>query len=153
MAYENLRKNEKPMRFIDYDYTQNLKNLDFKSFPLIEDFETITKDCGKFLGVHLYFNSQELGLIASFPWWDNVNKKLKEMETQDIPVGTVDNPFNDLEQGWQILIFQKRDYVYVMQGEDPCCTEFPIWFKVRKEKYFEEWVKTLQKYKEGPLGF
>jgi len=70
------------------------------------------------------------------------------MDISNIPLGNLSNPFNDLEQSWQILIWEKRNYVYIMQGEEPCCLEFPIWFKVLKEKYLDEWKKIIERSKQ-----
>jgi hypothetical protein len=66
------------------------------------------------------------------------------MSTGDLeePIG----PFDDLEQGWQIIIFERDNYVYVMQGEDPCCTEYPIWFRVPRDCYFTEWMKLIRQF-------
>ena len=141
MSKKKIYKNDKPIILADYNYAEQIKTLDLKAFPVIDDFEIVTKDRGKSLGVHLYFSSSQYGQLASFPWWDNADRSLKEMNINDIPLGKMENPFYDLEQSWQILIWEKRDYVYVMQGEDPCCIEFSIWFKVNKDKYIGAWEK------------
>ncbi|KAF5051701.1 hypothetical protein DSECCO2_416270 [anaerobic digester metagenome] len=146
MGKRKLYKNDRTIRLKDYNYSQQLSLLDLKAFPLIDDFQ-ITLKGSRNWGMHLYYFNNSLNRkIASFPWWDNAEKDISIMCISDIPLGTLRNPFNDCEQSWQILIWEKRDYVYIMQGDDPCCTEFPIWFRVRKEKYLAEWEKLLTNF-------
>jgi len=98
-------------------------------------------------GMNLHYFNQSLNKkIASFPWWDNADKDISILCISDIPLGTLRNPFNDCEQSWQILIWEKRDYVYIMQGDDPCCSEFHIWFRVRKENCLAEWEKMINNF-------
>ncbi len=139
-------KNEKSVRLPDYDYERRLVNLNLDAFPLIEDFEIMTKKRGKYMSLHIYFSSAKNGILATFPWWNHVDRRLREMDMDHIPLGKISKPFSDCEQSWQILIWEKRDYVYFMQGNDPCCTEFPVWFKVRENDYKNEWKRILQEY-------
>lgn len=144
-------RNDRMLKFKENkNYSENIKELDLNQFPLIEDFEIIIKDCGKNLGLHLYYFSKKLGkTIASFPWWDNVNRDFVNMSLDNIPIGNIESPFDKLEQSWQIVIWEKRDFVYIIEGEDPCCFEFPRWFKVEKAKYFAEWDRILKMFREG----
>lgn len=147
MGKRKLYKNDRSIRLRDNNYSEQLPSLDLSAFPLIDDFKITLIGRGN-LGMHLYYFSQSLNRkIASFPWWDNADKDISIMCISDIPLGTLRNPFIDGEQSWQILIWEKRDYVYIMQGDDPCCTEFHIWFRVRKEKYLAEWDKMINNFK------
>ena len=47
--------------------------------------------------------------------WNHADEIIKNMNISDIPMGTISNPFEDLEQGWQMIIFEKRGYVYILQ--------------------------------------
>lgn len=146
MGKRKLYKNDMAIRLRDYNYLQQLPLLDLNAFPLMDDFQITLIESGS-LGMHLYYFSNSLNrMIASFPWWDKAEKDISIMCISDIPLGTLRNPFDDCEQSWQILIWEKRDYVYIMQGDDPCCTEFSIWFRVQKEKYLAEWEKLLTKF-------
>lgn len=111
---KKLYKNAIPLILENYDCTK----LTLHSFPEIDDFTILTHDHGKGLGIHIFFYSEKLGYLSSFPWWDKMDAKLKEMTLADIPLGKSDKPFLDADQGWQILIWEKRDYVYVMQGSE-----------------------------------
>ncbi len=69
---------------------------------------------------------------------DNVQDILTKTSDHSI-VGSISNPFDDLEQGWQVLIWEHQNYVYIMEGEEPQCTEFAVWFKVGKQRYYTQW--------------
>lgn len=128
----------------DQNYSESIKALDLNLFPLIDDFEIVIKDCGKYMGLHISYYSKKLRkTIASYPWWDNVNRDLMNMCIDDIPIGSIENPYNDLEQSWQLVIWVKGDFVYVIEGDEPCCIEFPRYFKVEKCKYINEWQRIL----------
>lgn len=145
MISKKIYKNERQIRLSNNNYSQELVKLDLREFPIIDDFGILARQRGAF-GYHLYCVSPMYGLLASFPWWDHAEKDLETMKIENIPLGTIDKPFEDLEQSWQILIWEKRDYVYIMEGEDPCCIEFPVWFRVRKQRYIEEWDRILKDF-------
>lgn len=124
------------------DRAGDLSKLDPSAFPLVEAFAIRLRDCGS-LGHHLDFVDGDGTQLAGFPWWDNVEVALKTLDAARIPCGTRDTPFEDLEQGWQIYIFEEDSFVYVLQGIDPGCTEFPAWFKVNKADYFAAWTAAI----------
>ena len=131
--------------FSDYDYAKQIKTLDLSAFPLINDFTVQLRNAGEF-GEHIDFTSKTWGLLARFPWWDNVEKDLPTWDATKIPLGTLNEPFDDCEQSWEIVIFETGGYVYVMEGDDPCCTEFPVWFRVEHERYVAEWLSVIRKF-------
>ncbi|MGM1048072.1 MAG: hypothetical protein ACQEXX_18285 [Bacillota bacterium] len=127
--------------------------LDIDEFPLVTDFELILRQ-GKndLLGKHLYYYSNELGILSSFPWWDHVDKQIVNYEITDIPLGTITSPFDDCEQSWQIIIFSSRNYVYILQGDEPASTYFNTWYRVRLEDYLDAWSKLIRYVKENSEG-
>lgn len=133
------------MKLTDY----NLKKIDLNLFPAVNDFEIIvTEHKDPHLGRHLYYYSNEFGVLTSFPWWDFVGEDLQTKKIHDImPIGTLCNPYDNLEQGWQLLIWEKGQFIYIMQGNEPCCTEFDIWYKVNKNDYYVGWNDILSYYK------
>ena len=141
-------KNDTPLRLPDSGYRGHLQKLDISLFPLIGDFTVEAQDCGKYLGKHIRFTSEKHGRLASFPWWDHAERTLGKMDREQIPCGTKDDPFDDLEQGWQILIWEKDGFVCVMEGNDPLCTEFGSWFRVEKDLYISEWEKQISRFRE-----
>ena len=44
--------------------------------------------------------------------WNHADEIIKNMNISDIPMGTISNPFEDLEQGWQ-MIFLKKEGMYI----------------------------------------
>ena len=136
--------NDQPLHLPNYGY-EELSRLDLTAFPLIEDFAIKLKKTGIF-GTHLYFYSEHWGQLAAFPWWDNVEKDLPKYTSRDIPNGGLEGPYDDLEQGWQILIFEDETFVYILQGDDPMCTEFEKWLKVNREKYYSEWMRVIREF-------
>lgn len=145
MSSVKRHKNEKPMR-----YSKSIKELDLNLFPLIDDFEIIIRDFEKCMGLHLEFYSSCLGaILASFEWWDNVERDLVNMSIDEIPIGSIDNPYYDLDQEWEIVIWEADNFVYIMEGEESGNSEFLSWFKVKKVKYIEEWERILKIFKEG----
>ncbi|HTI14315.1 MAG TPA: hypothetical protein VL461_07055 [Dictyobacter sp.] len=146
-------RNEMPL-FWD---TENMEDLALHTFPLIEDFEVLLekmeivpeqskerKRCP--FGYQICFFSAPRGYIATFPWWDHVEKDLR-CEGFSIPLGTLNQPYSDLEQGWIISIATDDYFVYVVEGDfDRTINDHfhHTWFKVPKERYLSQWQKTIQ---------
>jgi GrpB-like predicted nucleotidyltransferase (UPF0157 family) len=158
-------QNEKPITLPDVDsgnwYEKHLRTLDFSKFPLIVDFEVKTKDT-EFFGPHVYYYSAEHGRLASFPDWDSVEQDLQKERFLDIakeqrmdaayimdrfPLGTIDRPYNELEQGWRLVSWEDGEFVYVLETNDEHSNVFPIWFKVSKDRYMDEWKKLVDAYR------
>jgi len=131
----------------DYD---NIKNVDLSSVPLITGFTIVLEDTNLF-GKHMTFEDKEKNLIASFNWWDDVDVKIKNMSR--IPLGDIDDPFNDLEQGWQILIFELNSEVYILQSHEPCGEEFPYYCKVKSKEYRKEWTRIIEECNSTSTSF
>jgi len=132
------------MKLKSYDYPHEIKDMCLKDFPVIDSFAVVTEYRGKDFGHHLYFINKETNRkLTSFPWWDFAEKSIENMTITDIPIGKISDPFMDLEQGWQIIIFEKRDFVFILQGNEPCCTEFRTWYCVAKEVYITAWKEVL----------
>ncbi len=153
---------------------KNMKALPLEDFPLIEDFEivlesAIDKTGNSIFGYHVMFFSLTYGYIASFPWWDNAtydlvkdefwvlgeeggqdlrydNPEYNPAKPVSIPLGSFEEPYTGLEQGWQIFIAQHENYVYVLEGsgkqfrrKKKDYTVYDTWFKVSLNIYLEKW--------------
>ena len=94
--------NEFPLKLHEESFYDSPLNLPFNDFPLINDFY-INIDKTDLFGYHLDYRSEKHGLLSNFPWWDNIEREIHS--EKDIPIGTLEEPFDDLEQGWQIYIF------------------------------------------------
>ncbi|HYE82246.1 MAG TPA: hypothetical protein VEG39_08775 [Clostridia bacterium] len=132
-------------------YGSLLAEINLDEFPLVEDFEILyvyregfnKKD----KEVHFIFYSETMGLLNGFPYWYIHESKIKDFSTNDIPIGTKDTPFMDVEQGGLIYIFEKRDYVYVLYSHDNDYIEFNPWYKVSKDLYFSRWMELISWFK------
>lgn len=143
-------KNNQPLMGIS-NMTLGLAPLD--QFPLIEDFEVrleAYEDSPDF-GYHLRFFSPSRGYVASFPWWDFVERKLIRDDFK-IYMGDLQKPVSDVEQGWEIVIAAHGDYVYVLEGDfDAPADGYYSWFKVEKDRYVAEWQKAIDACREAFL--
>jgi len=128
-----------------------MHNLNLSLFPVVNDFEIlINKKRLRTLGKHIYFYSASRNeKLTSFPWWDNAEIFLKKWRKKDMPIGTIDNPFSDLEKGWQVFIFEENGFVYILQGDEIKNenNEMHTWYKTPKALYFKEWKKLLKRFK------
>jgi hypothetical protein len=64
----------------------------------------------------------------------------------------VEHPFDDLEQGWQILIFEHDERVFVLEGPEPLCHDFPVWFAVPRDEYFTAWRQVIESVQSDDLS-
>lgn len=120
--------------------------LPLELFPIIEDFELILikmrtwwSSWRKPWGYHLGFFSQQQGLLASFGLLGHAELDYFQ-EDFCIPLN-----FWDLEQAWEQVIFDKGEYVYVLEGDaDDHTCGYHCWFRVRKERYLAEWQLAIE---------
>lgn len=122
-----------------------LEKLRLEAFPLINDFFIELRPAHQKFGNHLYYVSNAQGDLISFPWWDHVDRDLQQWTQKDIPIGVKGQPYYDMEQGWQLIVFRRGDYVYLLQGggsEDRRAV-FHTWFCVARKAYLAEWEKLL----------
>jgi hypothetical protein len=131
-------ENERILRLLSSDYRSELTKLDLEAFPIIDDFKVEIFNTKTFMGFHLRFTSKNLGVLTGFPWWDNVDDMMTQAKGFT-PLGTIDKPFEDADESWQILIWEYENFVYIMEGEEPACKEFQVWFKIDKNVFLNEW--------------
>lgn len=131
---------------------KKLKKIDPTSFQWINDFQIEMRDCGK-LGIHLDLISTSQGKLAGFPWWDHADADLRTMKSDEIPLGTTSFPFNDLEQGWEILIWENKGFIFIAENNDPCSKEYSVWFRVDKEMYLQAWQKVINTVRKKPQSY
>lgn len=131
----------------------SLEQLPLESFPTITDFLIETRPTSLKFGNHLYFVSESNGDLISFPWWDHVERQLGKWTREEIPLGTQVEPYYDLEQGWQLIIFAAPGFVYLMQGGDPSDRRavFDVWFRVPRKLYLAAWDRVLTKHNPNYL--
>ncbi|TFG32145.1 hypothetical protein EU528_04375 [Candidatus Thorarchaeota archaeon] len=119
--------------------------LDLDSFPLIADFRVLVG--GRSVDfAYVEYSSYILGLLTTFVNWNDADERLQVMKIEDIPLGTMEKPWNDIEQGFELDIWEKDGFVYVILGDEPCTNKFEVWYRVRKGDYVQAWKDILARY-------
>ena len=137
--------NPKPLELVTADYVPALRAADLAAFPLIPDFTIELRDSEEF-GQHVQFVSPTRGELAGFPYWDNVERDMRHFVAEDVPLGSIDEPVDDADADWQIVIFQHSGFVYVLEGSAPHATEFDVWFRVPLDRYVAEWTRVIDEF-------
>ena len=137
--------NPTPLQLASSDYQSALRALDPAAFPLINDFAIELRESEEF-GQHIYYVSPTRGELASFPYWDNVERDMRHFVTEDVPLGSIDEPVDDADEDWQIVIFEHGGHVHVMEGREPHATSFDVWFRVPTARYIEEWARVIDEF-------
>lgn len=134
-------KNPKPLRADG----NALDELPLDAFPIIDDFALTLVDVYEG-GKHIEMASALLGRLAGFPAWDHAERDLKHFNPTDVPLGTIDDPYDDADEAWRILIFEHAGFVYVLEGREPRARDFPAWFRVPTERYFQAWAALIETF-------
>ena len=103
------------------------------SIPTIRDFGVGLEDSDEG-GKHLVFVSGPKRL-AHFPAWDHADRDLRHFVPSDVPLGTMDEPYEDFDEGWEIAIFEKGGFVYVIENETK--------FRVPTDRYVQAWAAII----------
>ncbi len=135
-------QNPAPLGVAISDYAAALRALDLGAFPTVADFTIDLRDSEEF-GEHVHFVSPTRGELAGFPYWDNVGRDMRHFVADDVPLGTIDEPVDDADVDWRIIIFEHGGFVYVLEGTAPHATEFDVWFRVPRDRYIAEWARVI----------
>jgi len=84
------------------------------------------------------FWSAARGELARFPAWERADRDLRHFSTEDIPTGTREEPFDDVDDGWRIEIFEEDGFVYIRENMDR--------FRVARDAYFAAWEALIARY-------
>ncbi|HUP50494.1 MAG TPA: hypothetical protein VNA04_17095 [Thermoanaerobaculia bacterium] len=118
---------------------------DLDSFPLIADFAVTLRDSHEG-GRHVELTSAGRGRLAGFPAWDHADRDLRHFTPADVPLGTIDQPFDDAGEQWRILIFEHGRHVYVLEGSSPRAEEFGVFFRIPRDRYLAAWAALIDAY-------
>lgn len=94
----------------------------------------------------MHFVSATRGELAGFPYWDNVERDMRHFVSEDVPLSSMDEPFEDADADWQIVIFESGGFVYVLEGAEPHGTKFDVWFRVPLDRYITEWARVIDEF-------
>jgi hypothetical protein len=123
----------------------DLRELALDGFPIVDDFALTlsdTHDGGK----HVDMVSALLGRLAGFPAWDHADRDLRHFTLEDVPLGSIDEPYDDRDEAWRLLIFEREAFVYVLEGRTPSATEFEVWFRVPAARYTQAWEALIDTF-------
>lgn len=137
--------NAVPIELDSAHYVRSLRDVELGAFPVIPDFAIELRESDD-LGQHVHYVSASAGELASFPYWDNVERDMRHFVAEDVPLGSIDEPVDDADEDWQIVIFEHRGFVYVMEGNEPHATEFDVWFRVPAARYLEAWASVIDQF-------
>jgi hypothetical protein len=114
-------------------------------FPVVNDFSVTMREMPD-TGRHIEFSSGSRGPLAWFPAWDHADRDLRHFVASDVPMGTLDEPFDDADDGWRLMLFEHAGWVYVLEGDSPHAEEFPRFFRVKRDQYLEAWAFVIDAY-------
>ncbi|GAB2704946.1 hypothetical protein [Kitasatospora kifunensis] len=119
-----------------------LHGLDLGLFPIAEDFaiRLIHDEAGSMIR----FLASGVGAVIGFPWWENPREQISGWSLADVPTGSIESPYWDMDQGWHILIWQTGDLVYIAQGGSSE-GEYDDWFAVPAALYRSEWEEAIRR--------
>jgi hypothetical protein len=89
-------------------------------------------------GKQLEYTSAARGRLAHFPAWEHVDRDLRHFIAEDIPNGTAEQPYDDRDADWHIVIFEDDGWVYVAENESR--------FRINGELYRQAWDALIDEY-------
>ena len=119
--------------------------MDLENVQTINDFAIELReleDCGKIL----HFVSESHGELAWFPAWEHADRDLRHFVASDVPLGSIDTPYDDNDEGWRIVIFEHGGYVYIFEDDRPNGERFPRRFRVPRDRYFFAWAAVINEF-------
>ncbi|MEV4513439.1 hypothetical protein AB0K00_31265 [Dactylosporangium sp. NPDC049525] len=141
---------------IDY-LTSGLTGFSLDEFPDAHDFTVELTMWGKDQGVE----SLNLAYIVASPatrirwvWWSEPVDKIRAWTVADIPRGTLEKPYYQSDQGWNIVVWQLDDQIFVAEGDgerdaDREQNTYTRWFRVSRELYDAGWTAALDRLRVG----
>jgi hypothetical protein len=105
------------------------------SVPTVEDFAVRLTDDHR-----LEMISRSAGRVAWFPAWEHADRDLRHFIAADVPLGAIDEPYEDADEGWRIRIFEHAGWVYIFEADAPDAKEFARSFRVRTDVYVKAWA-------------
>jgi hypothetical protein len=137
--------NATPLELATSAYIDALPAVDLTAFPTIADFTIELRESQEF-GQHVHFVSPTRGELAGFPYWDNAERDMRHFVAEDVPLGSMAEPVDDADEDWQIVIFEHRGFVYVLEGSAPHTQTFDVWFRVPRGRYIAEWARVIDRF-------
>ena len=119
-------------------------DFNFDDAPLISDFylNLRQEDEG---GLHIELMSESQGHLAGFPAWDHADRDLRHFTHDDIPLGDDEEPYEDADEDWRIVIVARGNDVIVLEGDSPR-GPLPRRYRIPRERYLAAWDELIRRY-------
>jgi len=96
-------------------------------------------------GLHIAMMSRARGHLAGFPAWDHADRDLRHFTHDDIPLGIDDEPFEDADEAWRIVILAQGKDVFILEGDAPR-GELTRRYRVPRDQYLAAWDALIREY-------
>jgi len=96
-------------------------------------------------GLHIEMMSRTRGRIAGFPAWDHADRDLRHFTHDDVPLGTDEEPFEDADEAWRIVILSRGKDVFILEGDAPHGA-LTRRYRVPREQYLAAWDALIREY-------
>jgi hypothetical protein len=132
---------------------EDLRDLDLGSFPRADEFVVEASDNGSSQDpwTELRYVVPSWDLTVNFPWWDKSTAEMREWGLQDIPLGSIESPYWDWDQGWRLLIWEAGEEVFIMEGDGTDRDDEPPiyerWFAVPGRLYRSAWQTAIDGFR------
>lgn len=117
---------------------------DLDALPPISDFYLTLRDEPEG-GLHIRMMSRTRGDLAGFPAWDHADRDLRHFTPADIPLGTEDEPFEDADEAWRIMILAVETDVVILEGDAPRGA-LTRRYRIAREQYLAAWEELIREY-------
>ncbi|MEA2238832.1 MAG: hypothetical protein QOC81_3556 [Thermoanaerobaculia bacterium] len=119
-------------------------DFDLDGAPLVSDFFLDLYEEGEG-GLHIAMMSRSSGRLAGFPAWDHADRDLRHFTPDDIPLGTEEEPFEDADENWRIVIVARGHYVFVLEGDAP---SGPLTrsYRIPRDRYLTAWNELMVRF-------
>ena len=115
-------------------------------FPTIADLRVEARRTDQF-GIQMVWWSEAHGVIATFPWWDNLETDVRLDDPDWWPVGTEAKHYFDAEQDWVFESWADDRFVYVVEGLD--IASYERRFMVPRDAFLEAWREGVRRIKSA----
>ena len=123
---------------------ESLKEVNLKEFPVVEDFVVVLSD--HVTEIRLEYQAPSVEISVSFPWWNHSVDEMRTWGPEEFPCGSLNEPFWDRDQGWNLLIWLVEDRIFIAEGDGEADV-YQRWFAVSAELYRSEWTRAIAQLK------
>jgi hypothetical protein len=89
--------------------------------------------------------SRSRGHLAGFPAWDHADRDLRHFTHDDIPLGDDEEPYEDADDAWRIVIIARGPDVFILEGDSPH-GPLPRRYRVPRDLYIAAWDDLIRRY-------